>query len=188
MSKQTDHLIIAEVRAGNTNAYAKLVTQYQVMIFTLAVRMLNDREEAEEVAQDVFVKAYQKLGHFKGQSKFSTWLYRIAYNACLDRLKVLKRTVRSEILDEVNESDLGEIQNGLSHLLAQERKDMINLALSKLEPEESAIITSFYFEELSLREIAVALNISESNVKVRLHRSRKKLFAILKPVVKTEII
>ena len=183
MTQNTDQDYIEQIRAGNVNAYAMLVTKYKAMTFTLALRVVGNREEAEEVAQDTFVKAYKALDTFKGTSKFSTWLYRIVYNTSLDYVKKKKRVVLSEHIDEINESDIGTMQDAMSYLEAKEKKQMIESALSKLPEEERVLLTLFYFEELSLKEISEIVKISYDNVKIKLHRSRKKLYHILKNVV-----
>ncbi|PTX61519.1 RNA polymerase sigma-70 factor (ECF subfamily) [Kordia periserrulae] len=183
MTPNTDQEYIAQIRAGNANAYAALVTKYKNMTFTLALRMVGNREDAEEVAQDTFVKAYKALDSFKGTSKFSTWLYRIVYNTSLDYIKKQKRVVLSEHIDEVNEAAIGSMQNALTYIEEKEKKEMIEKALLQVPEDERVLLTLFYFEELSLKEITEIVNLSYDNVKIKLHRSRKKLFHILKNVV-----
>jgi RNA polymerase sigma-70 factor (ECF subfamily) len=183
MTPNTDQNCIAEIRAGNVNAYSVLVKKYKNMVFTLALRMVGNKEDAEEVAQDTFVKAYKALPKFKGTSKFSTWLYRIVYNTSLDHIKKNKRVVLSEHIDEVNEADIGSMQNALTYIEAKEKKQTIEKALLKLPEEERVLLTLFYFEEMPLKEISEITKMSYDNVKIKLHRSRKKLFHILKIVV-----
>ena len=93
MSAISDQHYIDKILQGETNSFAVLVDHYKDMIFTLALKMVKNREEAEEVAQDTFIKIYSSLNKFKGDSKFSTWIYKIAYNTCLDRLKKNKKGV-----------------------------------------------------------------------------------------------
>ncbi|WP_420573610.1 RNA polymerase sigma factor [Kordia sp.] len=183
MTPNTDQDYIEQIRAGNVNAYAMLVNKYKAMTFTLALRIVGNREDAEEVAQDTFVKAYKALDTFQGTSKFSTWLYRIVYNTSLDYVKKNKRVVLSEHIDAINESDIGVMQDAMSYLEAKEKKETIEKALYKLPEEERILLTLFYFEELSLKEISEIVKISYDNVKIKLHRSRKKLYHILKNVV-----
>lgn len=183
MTQKTDQDYLLEIRSGNVNAYAMLVNKYKDMIFTLAVRMVGNREDAEEVAQDTFVKAYKALDTFKGTSKFSTWLYRIVYNTSLDCIKKNKRVIYSEHIDEIHESDIGVMQDAMSYLEAKEKKQTIEKALLQLPEEERVLLTLFYFEELSLKEISEIVKISYDNVKIKLHRSRKKLYHLLKNVV-----
>ncbi len=188
MTYQTDHYYIEKIIAGDKQSYAHLVARYKDMVFTIALRMVRHREEAEEVAQDAFVKAYRSLKNYKGEAKFSTWLYRIAYNTCLDRIKKQKRLIPSEKIDDINEGNLTGIQDALSYMEAQERKQMIQDALDKLQDEQRVIITLFYFEELSVKEIADVTGMSVDNVKVRLFRGRKKLFTILENVVEPQYL
>ncbi|MEM6718777.1 MAG: sigma-70 family RNA polymerase sigma factor [Bacteroidota bacterium] len=183
MTQITDQDYIAQIRSGNVNAYSALVGKYKDMVFTLALRMVGNKEDAEEVAQDTFVKAYRKLETFQGTSKFSTWLYRIVYNTSLDYIKKRKRVVLSEHIDVVNEADIGNMQNALTYIEAQEKKEMIEKALLQLPEEDRVLLTLFYFEEMPLKEISEIVKISYDNVKIKLHRSRKKLFHILKNVV-----
>ena len=180
MKTLTDHEHIQQVLAGNAHAYAHLVHKYKDLVFTVAIRMLKDRQEAEEASQDAFVKAYQHLGKFKGESKFSTWLYRIVYHNCLDQLKRKKRMISSELIDEIDQSDINEVEDVMTHLESEERKQLIHQAIHQLLPQDNAVITLFYLEEFSIKEVSEILAISEGQVKVRLHRSRKKLYSILK--------
>ncbi|WP_046745307.1 RNA polymerase sigma factor [Kordia zhangzhouensis] len=183
MIPKTDLDYIEQIQAGNVHAYAMLVSRYKNMVFTLAFRLIKNKEDAEEVAQDSFIKAYRALGSFKGSSKFSTWLYRIVYNTSLDYLKKRTRVVLSTHIDEVNEADIGKMQDAMSYLEAEEKKQTIEKALAKLPEDERVLLTLFYFEELSLKEVAEIVGVSYENVKIKLHRSRKKLYHILKNVV-----
>jgi len=183
MIQNTDQKYIEQIRSGNVNAYSALVDKYKNMVFTLALRMVGNREEAEEVSQDTFVKAYRKLDSFQGTSKFSTWLYRIVYNTSLDAIKKKKRMVASEHIDTIHEADIGSMQNALTYIEEKEKQEMIAKALQQLPEEERVLLTLFYFEELPLREISEIMKISYDNAKIKLHRSRKKLFHILKNVV-----
>lgn len=186
MTTNTDQYYIDKVCAGNTNAFAFLVERYKAMVFTLAIRMVRNREEAEEIAQDAFVKAFRSLSKFKGDSKFSTWLYKIAYNLSIDSIKKQKRMVKSDLIDEINEGDLGLEHDILSLIESKERKQIIEKAIYLLSEDDRVIITLFYFEELSLQEISDVIEIKANAVKVKLHRSRKKLHELLKD--KTEIL
>lgn len=183
MTQKTDQDYILEIHSGNVNAYAMLVNKYKDMTFTLALRMVGNKEDAEEIAQDTFVKAYKALHTFKGTSKFSTWLYRIVYNTSLDYIKKNKRVILSEHIDEIHEATIGTMQNAMSYIEAKEKKELIEKALLQLPEEDRVLLTLFYFEELSLKEITEIVNISYQNVKIKLHRSRKKLYQILKNVV-----
>lgn len=188
MNNKPDEYYISETLNGNINAYAFLVEKYKHMVFTLVIRIVKNREEAEEISQDVFVKAYKNLKNFKGDSKFSTWIYKIGYYASLDVLKRNKRHVNSYNIDDICEGDLENVQDGLQILHETERKNIINEALLKLNEDERIILTLYYFEELPIKEIAKVIDLSEENIKVKLFRSRKKLAIILKHVIEPRTI
>jgi RNA polymerase sigma-70 factor (ECF subfamily) len=150
--------------------------------------MLKNREEAEEVAQDSFVKAFQSLNKFRGDSKFSTWIYRIAYNTCLDRLKKYKKDFHLVRIDGVTVHQIKTLDSALETMEAQEQSRVIQDCLETLSSEDGFLLTLFYFEERSLAEISKIVGLTETNVKVKLFRGRKKLASILKKYLEPEII
>ena len=188
MVKENDQHYIQLVLAGDTNAFSVLVERYKDMVFTLSLKMLKDRDEAEETAQDTFVKIFKSLGKFKGESKFSTWIYKVTFNTCLDRLKRNKRLQAVTSLDESGEQEATSLINVLDSIEEKERKQMIQDCLQLLPGEESFLLTLYYFEEQSLEEIAKIIGINPNNVKIRLYRSRKKLTAIMKERLEPEIL
>ncbi len=188
MNTKPDEYYIEQTLNSNVNSYAFLVEKYKHMVFTLTLRIVKNREEAEEVSQDVFVKAFKSLGNFKGDSKFSTWIYKIAYYASLDVIKRNKRQIKLDNIDTIYESDIENVQDALKYLHEKERKKVINDALFKLNEDERIILTLFYFEELSIKEISKVVNLSDDNIKVKLFRSRKKLASILKHVIEPRTI
>jgi len=188
MSTISDQHYIDKILQGDANAFAVLVDRYKNMIFTLALKMIKNREEAEEVAQDTFIKAYNSLTKFKGDSKFSTWIYRVAYNTCLDRLKKNKKEDNNISIDEFSAHLIKTMDNALSALEDNERKQTIQHCLNLLPREENFLLTLFYFEDQSLEEIGKIMSINANNVKVKLFRSRQKLAVILKKKLEPEII
>ena len=142
--------------------------------------MLQNREEAEEVAQDSFLKVYRSLGKFKGESKFSTWLYKVTYNTCLDRLKKLNRIQPAVAIDDYTGHEAAVLDNIVDHLEDLERKKIVQDCLNLLPGEDSFLLTLFYFEEQSVKEIARVMGINDNHVKIKLYRSRKKLMTVLK--------
>ena len=188
MTSQPDEYYIKQTLDGNANAYAHLVERYKVMVYTLSVRILKNKESAEEVAQDVFVKVYKNLAKFKGESKFSTWVYKIAYFGSLDELKRNNRQVNTEHIDEMNEGNFGLVQDGLEYLVEKERKETINKALMTLNEDERTILTLYYFEDMSVKEISKVVNLSADNIKIKLFRSRKKLYSVLSNVIEPRTI
>lgn len=188
MSHNQDQRCIEKVLAGDTRAFASLIERYKHMVFTLVLKILKSREDAEEVSQDVFMKAYKALGTFKGDSKFSTWLYKIAYYTSLDQLKKNERTVEISSYDISQEYSIASLDTALDNLEATERKVMIKGAMDQLIPDDHIIIILFYFEELSLKEISKVMGITANNAKVRLFRSRERLADLLKNTIEPEMI
>ena len=187
MTNIDDQHYINQVIKGDTNAFAALVDHYKDMVYTLALKMVKNREEAEEVAQDTFIKVYKSLDKFKGESKFSTWLYKVAYNTCLDRLKKHNREKTVVTIDDYAEYGVTTICNIFESIEAKERKQLIQQCLDLLPGEDSFLLTLYYFEEQSVNEISKIIGISTNHVKIRLFRSRKKLTAVFKQHLEPEI-
>lgn len=188
MTTNQDQIIIHQILQGDTKAFAVLVDRYKDLVFTLALQMLKNREEAEEVSQDTFIKVFKKLKNFKGDSKFSTWIYRIGYNTCLDRIKSNKRKQNTVAINEFTAHEVKTLDNALSIMEAQESKQTIQDCLQMLPADDCALLTLYYFEELSLEEIGKIIGVKANNVKVKLFRSRKKLTTILQNKLEPEII
>ncbi len=187
MTNNTDQYLIDKILDGDVSSFGELVDRYQNFVFTVAIRMLKIREEAEEVAQDSFIKAFESLGSFRGEAKFSTWLYRIVYHKSLDRIKKNNRQRTYEIIEEITDDSLDHIENGLEFMLNEERANIIKKAIAQLPEDDAAIISMYYFEEQSVKEIAVITDLTEDNIKIKLYRSRKKLFALLESYIEPEI-
>lgn len=188
MKANTDQYFIEQVLSGNHQAYGILVDRYQDYVFTVVIRILKVREEAEEVAQDVFIKAFKALKSYRGEAKFSTWLYRIAYHKALDRIKKNNRQVATlGLIEEISEVSVESVKNGMEQMLSEERSAMIQKALMQLPETDAAIITLYYFDGQSLKDIARITDLTEDNIKIKLYRSRKKLFTLLSGYVMPEI-
>lgn len=179
MSAIDDYQLIQSIKNGEPRAYAILVDRYKDLVYTLAYRMVRNREEAEEVAQDSFVKVYKSLDKFKGDSKFSTWIYRIAYNTSLDRIKKNKKHYNDVPINDYTYNQLDTIDNALENMISAEKSKMIKDCIQKLPEESGVLLTLFYFDELSLEEISKIVNIEANTVKVKLFRARKKLAVVL---------
>ncbi len=179
MTTNEENILIDAINNGDTRAYGQLVDRYKDLVYTLALRMLKHREEAEEVAQDTFIKVFKSLDKFKGDSKFSTWIYRVAYNTCLDNIKKNKKHLNNVAIDEFTFNKLETIDNALDNIIKEEKSVLIKKCINKLPEDSSALLTLFYFEELSLDEISKIINVEANTVKVKLFRARKKLAVIL---------
>ena len=171
-----DNETISKVLKGEQNAYAELVNRYQAYVFTLILRMIKSREDAEEVAQDVFVKAYRSLADFRGESKFSTWLYTIANTTSITFLRKKKLDVHSLDNEKVFEVADSKDSGFRANLVEQKsRVNMVNEAIAMLSQDDAEIITLFYKAEQNLEEISRILRLETNTVKVRLHRARTRL-------------
>src|SRR5436190_3384157 len=172
----SDSEIISLVLKGDHNAYALLVERYKSYVFTLTFRFTKNREDAEEVSQDIFVKAYRSLADFRGTAKFSTWLYTIVNTTSITFLRKKKLEVRS--LDDEKTFEVADSQDSgfRANLVEQKsRQNMVNQAIAMLSPDDAEIITLFYKNEQSLEEISQILGAEVNTAKVRLHRARARL-------------
>jgi len=186
--EETDLVLINSILSGNTGNYALLVKRHQRFVFTLALRFAKNREDAEEIAQDCFIKAYKALGTFKQTSKFSTWLYTITYTTAMTYLR--KKKLDASSIDDAEH--VLQLPNNDSSFDADsvEKKSTykyLNEAISMLLPDDAAIITLFYKGEQSLEEIGQALAMDPNTVKVKLHRARHRLKEKLQLLLKEEV-
>lgn len=181
-----DNQLIKRILDGNHNAYGQLVDQYKDLVFSLALRMLKNREEAEEVAQDAFIKVYKSLDKFKGDSKFSTWIYKVTYNTCLDNIKKNKKHLNNVSIDEFTFNKIETIDNALEGMIKAEKSSLIKQCINRLSSDDSYLLTLYYFEELSLDEMSDIINASSNTIKVKLFRARKKLAVILEKYLKPQ--
>jgi RNA polymerase sigma-70 factor (ECF subfamily) len=188
MHSINDQDIIEKVLKGDTHAFSQIVDCYKDMVFTLSLQMMKDRDDAEEVAQRSFIKLYKKLKSFKGKSKFSSWIYRITYNTCLDELRNRDKSYKLVQINEYTENELKTIENVLDHMQSEELSQTIKNCLEQLPGEMGFILNLYYYEDFSINDIAESLGLKPNNAKVKLHRARLKLTEILKHNVEPEII
>ena len=172
----TDTEIIKKILQGDQALFAQLVQRYQRYVFTLVSRFTSNREDAEEISQDIFVKAYRSLADFRGEAKFSTWLYTVVRTSCITFLR--KKQLDTTSLD--NERTLIQLENKESGFNAniveqKSRHALLNAAIRLLSPDDSQILTLFYKGEQSLEEIGRIMGLEPNTVKVKLHRARNRL-------------
>jgi RNA polymerase sigma-70 factor (ECF subfamily) len=184
MEKKDDIYYIEKVLSGQTNNFSFLVEKYKDIVFSIALKVLRNSEDAEEMAQESFIKAYKSLHTFKGNAKFSTWLYRITYNNCISEVR--KKKLKYVSTDDVQVPDEPEEMN-FDGIPEENRSKYVKIALEKLPEDEYTLILLFYFEEKSVDEICSITGLSESNAKVKLFRARKKLYSILNEILKGEV-
>lgn len=175
----TEEKLITDALNGKQLAISELIRTYQSYVFNLCYKVLKNKEEAEEATQDCFVKAIRALRAFKKESSFKTWLYRIAYNTALNKLRSLKRYKVDEIdinleetLQEKNVSNAGDYDLRVI-------KTTIQKAFNTLTPENRVIISLYYIEQFSIDEISSIVLLGQNVVKIRLHRSREQIKPLL---------
>lgn len=186
MEAKNDAYYIAEVLRGNSNAFAPLVDKYKQMAFSLSMKIIRNREDAEDAAQDAFVKAYRSLESYKGSAAFRTWFFRIVYTTAISRVRGKQNNQISLEDCKLSDKELLDAESAVGQLDAEERSFQLHKAMDLLAPDERAILNLYYFDDLPVDEIAEIMEMSESNVKIKLFRSRKKLYERLYSLLKGE--
>ena len=185
MTREQEAMIVRKVLQGDVNAFEKLVTEYEKAVYAIALRMTGNTEDAADMTQETFIKAYNSLSSFRGDSKFSVWLYRIANNVCLDFLRSKNRrpTVSLSAEDDDGEEtqlDIADESQSPELLLESSlTRDAVRRGLDSLPPDYKQILLLREIQGLSYEEIAAALGIESGTVKSRIFRARKKLVAFL---------
>lgn len=179
----SENQIIESVKSGDIRQFEKIVRLHSAKIFSLAESLLKNREDAEEATQDVFFKTFKSLDKFRGDAKLSTYLYRICFNECTNRNRL--RPVKFDF--EISESAETAIEDEFYSMKRTEQKKYLSAALKKLPPDYSGIITLFYLEELSHKEIMEITGLSLSNVKVKLHRAKNAFSKVINEQLKNEV-
>ena len=172
-----EKLLIKDILKGNTSAFSYFDYAYQDMSITIAYRVCNNMQDAEDITQDAFVKAFHNLHTFRLDSKFSTWLYRIVYNTAITHTRSTFYT--SEYVDYTEINNQTSDWNVIDNIENAEKKETLNKALEKLPKDSALILTLFYLNENPIKEVVQITGLSEANVKVKLHRARKQLANIL---------
>jgi RNA polymerase sigma-70 factor (ECF subfamily) len=183
MKPQDEHLYIKRILDGETELFAHFLNRYSRPVYSLVIQMVSSPEDAEELVQDIFLKAFRALDKFRGNSSFSTWLYRIAYNQAVSATRKQKNGQKNEYLYTDESTYLIPDEEAEQFLCLSDSEEKIlelTRAIDRLSVEEKALITLFYYEDKTTDELAVILGLSQANVKVRLHRVRKKLYVLMK--------
>ncbi|MDR3246629.1 MAG: sigma-70 family RNA polymerase sigma factor [Prevotellaceae bacterium] len=173
MKNVDDLTCVQRAKNGDIQAFAAIVSDYKEMVFTIVMKMVQNREDAEDITQEVFIKVFRSLEKFKEEAEFSTWLYRIAYNATLSELRKKKLFFTSFEDDLISENKLFTDDKEVDE--KEIKLQYLEVALKKLSPDEIFLVTLHYLDDKSIEEISKISNLSISNVKVKLHRIRKKL-------------
>lgn len=173
--------LIDQILSGNSQHYRKLVDRYSPMVFHVVRSFEKDEDEVEELAQQIFVKAYEKLSDFNKKSKFSTWLYSLAMNLCRDYAKNIRRGNKrlSEMEPDYMDSQMSDERTPYLRLEVKEWKQLLNKAMQKLSKDYSDPFLFKYRDGMSYEAISQQTGVSVSALKVRVHRARKELRTLL---------
>lgn len=183
---QKDIMLLSRIRTGDKLAYKELINRHKDYAFTVAYRILNSREDAEEVSQDAFMQVFGALHSFNGESKFTTWFYRIVFNAAL--MQKRKNRIFTDDIETSSEAFLvSNSSDSTEDLRKNERQKAIQRALQNLSADDAMMLTLFYLKEQSLEEIAEITQISAETAKVKIHRARKRLSDEMKKTLKEEV-
>lgn len=185
--RNPDDYYLDSALRGERAGLEYMVNAYQDMAYTIAVRIVANVEDAEEVAQDSFLKAFKYLHQFKRASKFSTWLYRIVYNTALTKRGSKNLSTQEWTDDEEYSEFVSDENDGLDRLAEADRKKYITLAISKLKQQDQLIITLHYIAGKSITEVTEIMGMKSSAIKMRLLRSREKLERELVRLLNNEI-
>ena len=182
--KETDNFIIERILSGDKSGYKDLANRHKDYAFTVAYKIAGTREDAEEIAQDAFIQAFQALPTFNQEAKFTTWFYRIVFNAAL--MFKRKNRIRAEDI-ELSQSAQYVTADTDKNLKITEQQQYIQKAFNHLSPNDVTIITLFYLKEQSLEEIAKVVGISAETAKVKLCRARKRLAETMSKMLGKEV-
>ncbi len=176
---QLERQIIKDVVAGRTERFDWIVRNYSQRIFALIARIVPCKEDVEELAQDTFIKVFDRLADFRGDSSVATWIYRIAYTTAISHIR--RRQLPAVTIDETLAADVADadVDSLLDSPADADREAELTRAIERLAPDERALITLHYFSNLSLAEVAQVTGLTLSNVKVRLMRTRRKLYTLI---------
>ena len=186
MDKDEELEWIKSSQNGDLVAFGKLATKYQNQVYTLAMRLLKNKHDAEDLSQDVLIKVFNSISQYKSHSPFGAWIYRITYNESINKIRKTKRNRETHELNDNSGSNWVDTKNALKTIETEERKEIILTALDKLSEIDRFLIMSYYFEELPIKEISDITGLSVSNIKIKLHRSRKVLSEFLNKSILTE--
>jgi len=179
-NRDAEAALLRQAIAGNQSAYAALVRRYDRMVYGLALQMVGNREDALEITQDAFLKAFRFLAGYRGESRFSTWLYRIARTSAINYLRRAKReTVTLDAPESPVRRMMSDAPDGYQSITVTERSEMLRRAFKMLLPDDNSVLTLFYLKEQSLEEICEIMGWTMSNAKSRLCRARQRLRVVL---------
>lgn len=187
MKPDNDLTYVTKILIGEIKHFEFLINKYKDKIFVLMLRFTKNREDAEELVQDTFIKAFKSLNTFKGEAKFSTWIYRIAYNTGVSHLRKKQNVLNLKDDTDVENTYFTEDFSLLNQLQKEEQKHFLSLTLDRLSESDSFILTLYYLNECTVDEIEKITGFGQSNIKVKLMRARRKLLVELQKELNSEV-
>jgi RNA polymerase sigma-70 factor, ECF subfamily len=178
VTSDPDQELVTACQNGSRQAFNTLVVRHKDRLYSVAARLVGEHGEAEDIAQETFLRAYQKIGEFRGASQFSTWLYRICHNLCLNHLHKKKQEIADDTITEILPDPSA---GACEQLIGHEQRQVIQHALSRLKHEFREVIILYHAEHLPYEEIADVLDLPVGTVRSRLHRGRGELKDLLRP-------
>lgn len=170
---------INKILKGDSSAFGYFVDTYQDMAMTIAYRICKNRQDAEDIVQNAFIKAFHNLHSFRSDSKFSTWFYRIVYNTASTEIRNTGYNIEFSDYKQIDTDSFYLDFDIIAQIEEKERRLMIDTALNKMPGDESTMLTLYYLEENPIKEIAQITGLTETNIKVKLHRARKRFYDII---------
>ncbi|MDR2969233.1 MAG: RNA polymerase sigma factor [Tannerellaceae bacterium] len=186
MELYTDLYYVKRIQEGDVNCFACLLDRYSRQVHSLILKVVGSREDAEELAQDVFMKVYKNISSFRENSSFSTWIYRIAYNTAISATR--KRKVEYLAIEETQISNVSEeeVAGMMGQTDTSAQVERLEKAIELLPPDERGIILLYYMQEKTVEDLVHITGLTASNIKIKLFRIRKKLFVFLKEMEEKE--
>ena len=187
MAAQDELDLIKNILAGNARAFEQLVLRHQDKIYGFVYNMVRNDMDAEEITQDVFVKAYRNLDRFKGDAKFTTWLFSIAHNTTASYYR--KKRIQTNSLEDDSPAmgHESQMETSIESLKKEERDRFIHQAMEKMAPQQRMLIQLFYLDELSIKEIEDISGLNAGTIKTGLMRGRNRLYTLLQDILENEM-
>lgn len=176
MQSEADITTIRKAAEGDLPAFNVLINVYKSQVYYLCLKILQVKEDAEETAQDVFVKLFRELKKFRGQSKLSTWVFRITYNECISKIRKNRKHQHHE---NIEDCDISYIEKSYEKIEQKEKSAILDAALNELDVDSKAVVIMYYYHDKPVGEIAEIAGMSQENVKTKLFRARKRLLYVL---------
>lgn len=181
-----ERMQINKMLKGDTSAFGYFVDTYQDMAITIAYRICGNKQDAEDIVQNAFVKAFHNLHTFRSDSKFSTWFYRVVYNTAITATKISAYNTEFVDYKATGVNDSYSDFDTIGMVEEKERQEIINEVMEKMPKDESVLLTLYYMEDNSIKDIISITGLTESNIKIKLYRARKRFADMISNLMKSE--